>query len=357
MHIIYYVTSHGYGHAVRTAAIANAFSENVRITFRTALPEAFFREELRRDFSYAPAAFDCGCVQNDGLNVDIKKTLSAYRAIAKKNSSLLESEARWCRAQKADAVVSDIVPFAFDVAEKCGVPSAAVANFTWYDIYEEYVREFPEYASDLENILCQYARASLLLALEPALPMGYFKNRTAVPPTGRKGRNCRAEILRRYGLGPEKHLGLIYFGPFGITGVDFGRLEGFAEWEFFSVCPIDGAPSNCHCIPKSDFPYQDLTASADLMVCKLGYGAVAEAMIHGTPLLYLPRAHFAEFPVLDAAVRSWGGGYPLSHEAFAALDWGPALAAVIERGRLRPCPSGGAGLCAAAIEKLQAGVS
>jgi len=352
MHVIYYVTSHGYGHAVRTAAIANEFSGNVRITFRTALPEAFFREEVHRDFSYAPASFDCGCVQNDSLNVDIKKTLSAYHAIAVKNSSLLESEARWCRAQKADAVVSDIVPFAFDVAEKCGIPSVAVANFTWYDIYEEYVQEFTEYKNDLEHIRRQYAGASLLLALEPALPMGYFKKRTAVPPTGRRGRNRRVEILRKYGCGPDKHLGLIYFGPFGITGIDFSELSVFAEWEFLSVCPIDGAPSNCHLISKTDFPYQDLAASADLMVCKLGYGAVAEAMIHGTPLLYLPRGHFAEFPVLDAAVRSWGGGYPLSHEAFAALDWRPKLATVIERGRLKPCPSDGAGLCASAIEKL-----
>ena len=355
MRVIYYVTSHGYGHAVRTAAIANAFSKNVRITFRTALPEAFFREEVHRGFSYAPATFDCGCVQSDSLNVDIKKTLSAYRAVAVKNSTLLESEARWCREQKAGVIVSDIVPFAFDVAQKCGIPSVAVANFTWYDIYEDYVRECTEYTNDLEHIRQQYAGASLLLALKPALAMGYFEKRVAVPPTGRKGRNCRAEIFKKYGFKPGKRLALVYFGLFGIIGVDFRRLEIFAEWEFLSVCPIDGAPSNCHLIPKTDFPYQDLAASADLMVCKLGYGAVAEAMIHGTPLLYLPRRHFAEFPVLDAAVRSWEGGYPLSHEAFTALDWGPTLAAVIERGRLKPCTSDGAGLCAAAIEKLSAG--
>jgi UDP:flavonoid glycosyltransferase YjiC (YdhE family) len=357
MHIIYYVTSHGYGHAVRTVAIANVFSKNVNITFRTALPEAFFREEMRRDFSYAPAAFDCGCVQTDSLNVDIKKTLSTYRAIAGKNSSLLESEARWCASQKADVIVSDIVPFAFDVAEKCAVPSVAVANFTWYDIYKDYVQEFTEYKNDLEHIRRQYERASLLLSLEPALPMGYFKKRMAVPPTGRRGRNCRAEILRKYGLPPDRRLGLVYFGFFGISGLDIIKLAGFSKWEFLGICPLDGAPGNYHLIPKSDFPYQDLAASADLMVCKLGYGAVAEAMMHGTPLLYPPRGHFAEFPALDRAVRSWGGGYPLSREAFAALDWRPALAAVIERGRLKLRTSDGAGLCAAAIEKLYPGES
>lgn len=352
MHVLYYVTSHGYGHAVRTVAICNELSPDVRVTFRTALPESFFREEMHHDFAYAPASFDCGCIQTDWLNVDIKGTLSAYRLIAAKNASLLESEARWCNGQKADVIVSDIVPFAFDVAKKCGVPSVAAANFTWHDIYEEYVREFPEYQEDLGTIRRQYAKASFLLSLEPALPMGYFKKQVPVPPTGRNGRDRRAEIFKKYGPRPDKHLALIYFGLFGNTGIDFRKLAGFPDWEFLGICPIDGAPANYHLIPKTDFPYQDLAASADLMVCKLGYGAVAEAMIHGTPLLYLPRGHFAEYPVLDAAVRSWGRGHPLSHEKFIALDWGPELETVIKRGRLKPCRSDGARIAAKAIENF-----
>lgn len=352
MHIIYYVTSHGYGHGVRTVAICNEFSKNVRITFRTTLPEAFFREEVRRDFSYVPASFDCGCIQKDSLSIDIEKTLFTYRAIAARNVSLLESETQWCKTRKADAIVSDIVPFAFDVAQACGIPSVAVANFTWYDIYEEYVRLFPKYQPELEELRAQYADASLVLALEPALAMDYFPQRLTVPPTGRNGRDCRAEIFRKYGISPDRHLGLMYFGTPGINGIDTRKLAGFTKWEFLGISPLDDAPANYHLIPKTDFSYQDLAASADLMICKLGYGAVAEAMIHGTPLLYLPRDDFAEYPVLDAAVRSWGGGYRLSREAFIALDWGPILETVIKNGRLTPCRSDGARMCAKAIENL-----
>jgi hypothetical protein len=317
------------------------------------VPEEFFREEMRREFSYAPALFDCGCVQKDGLTVDIKETLSTYRAIAAKNAGLLESEARWCTAQGAGVIASDIVPFAFDVAEKCGVPSAAVANFTWYDIYEEYVDAFPEYGPDLENIRRQYEKASLLLALEPAMPMGYFTKRTDMPPAGRKGRDRRIDIRKKYGLGREKLLGLIYFGPFGIAGFDFRNLAAFSDWDFLGISPAGGAPSNYHQVLKADFPYQDLVASADILICKLGYGVVAEAMLHGTPLLYPPRLHFAEFPALDSAVRSWGGGHPLGLEDFASLDWGPALDTALKRGRPEAGRSDGASLCAAAIEKLR----
>jgi hypothetical protein len=173
-----------------------------------------------------------------------------------------------------------------------------------------------------------------------------------VPPVGRKGRNRRAELLHKYGLGPDKHLGLTYFGRPGIAGMDLRRLEDFADWEFLRISPIDGAPANYHFIPKTDFPYQDLVASVDLLICKIGYGVAAEAMIHGTPLLYPPREDFAEYPILDAAVRSWGGGYPLSREEFIAFDWKSTCAAAVENGRLKPCRSDGARLCAAAIENL-----
>lgn len=352
MHIIYYVTSHGYGHGVRTVAICNELPAHVRITFRTMLPETFFREEMHRDFSYTLAAFDCGCIQKDCISADIGQTLAAYRSIARKNEKLFNDEVRWCREQGADAIVSDIAPFAFEVAGACGIPSAAVTNFTWYDIYEEFIRSFPEYRPEMEKILSQYVSATLLLALEPALPMGYFAKRLSVPPVGRQGRNRRAEIVKKYGFGSDRHVGLIYLGNLGIAGMDWRKLADLTEWEFLGIYPFGDAPSNYHLIRKADFPYQDLTASADCMVSKMGYGAVAEAMIHGTPLLYLPREHFSEYPVLDAAVRSWGGGYSIPREEFIALDWKKALEKVTMDGRLKPVCSEGPKICARAIENL-----
>ncbi len=353
MHIIYYVTSHGYGHGVRTVAISNEFSENVRITFRTILPQAFFREEMRRDFAYAQAAFDCGCIQKDSISTDIGRTLAAYQSIAQRNEALFDDEVRWCREQGAALLVSDITPFAFEVARACGIPSVAVANFTWYDIYEEYVRSFPEFRPELEKIRAQYASATIMLALEPSMPMNYFMKRTSVPPVGRKGNNCRAEIVEKYGFSADRNLGLIYLGCLGIAGIDWRKLADFTDWEFVGISPLAGAPSNYHIIPKADFRYQDLAASVDCMISKIGYGSVAESMIHGTPMLYLPRENFAEYPSLDAAVRSWGGGYPLSRESFVALDWKSTLAKVIVNGRLEPLRrSDGPKICARAIEKL-----
>ena len=88
MKILYYLTAHGYGHAVRTAAICNELSEDVRLIFRTTLHEIFFREEVKRPFEIIPAQFDCGRVQGDSVTVKKKETLRAYQRLAEQNTAL-----------------------------------------------------------------------------------------------------------------------------------------------------------------------------------------------------------------------------------------------------------------------------
>lgn len=352
MHVIYYITSHGHGHGVRTAAISNAFSPDVRLTFRTMLPLKFLKEEVRRDFDYEPAEFDCGCIQKDSLTTDVEKTFLRYRELASENGRRLADEVAWCRDRGADVIASDITPFAFDVAASATIPSVAVTNFTWYDVYQKYGHAVPWSGPLLDTMRSQYARADLLCALEPSLPMAYFPKRIETPPVGRRGRNRRNEITARYGFAPEKKIGLIYFGHYGTNDIDWQRLEQFNNWEFLGIYPLSFRPSNYHPIPKSDFPYQDLAASVDLMICKIGYCVVSESMLHGTPLLYLPRDDFAESPKLETGIAAWGGGYRTTFDEFKGLGWGSILKQVERRGRAKVVASNGALICAREIERL-----
>jgi hypothetical protein len=355
MNLLYYITSHGYGHGVRSCAICNRFSSDVRLIIRTTLPEQFLREEVQRQFTYAPASFDCGCIQKDGITVDIEATLRTYSEIADANQGRLRDEARWCRDRRIDGIISDIVPFAFDVAAERGIPSIACTNFTWYDIYADYADGFPRYRSCIQEALRQYQNAGMLLAMTPANPMPYFAKRIAVPMVGRTGVSRRERIRAHYGIASHKRLALIYLGAFGLDTADFSRLRRFHNWEFFGLGPLPRAPGNYHGIDKSVFTYEDCTASADLTVSKIGYGTVAECMLNGSPLLYLPRLDFAEYPVLEAAVRAWGHGYCLPAREYASLAWDEVLASVSSRARPAPLDSDGAEACARHIERIMAG--
>lgn len=325
MNIFYYVTSHGYGHGVRTCTIADALPQDYNITFRTTLPEHFFREEVKRDFRYIPGEFDCGCLQSDGVTINVSATLKHYEQIALRNNNIIENEIALCREMKVDGIISDITPFAFEIAQRYSIPSVAVTNFSWYDVYNEYASEHPEYKPLIDNIRLQYEKADLLLALYPALPMNYFRNRIDTGLVGRRGRNLHSDIISKYNLDPSKKTGLIYVGNFGMHTAHWERLEEFTDWQFIGVYPVHGNPSNYRLVSKDNFRYQDLISSCDAMISKLGYGSVSESMLNGKPIIYLPRTHFAEYPLLEKAVCDWGGGVKLETESFYELRWHEAL--------------------------------
>ncbi len=350
MRILYYLTPHGFGHACRAWAIAQEFSSDVEVLFRTALPEDVFQEEVKRPFSFFPAEFDCGCVQRDGVTLDPIQTLKQYMSIAERNHRRIAEEIDWIRAHRIDGLVADIPPFPLEVAKRAGVPSIAVTNFTWYDIYEPLARSFPPFQPYLEQIREQYAMADLLLALQPALEMPYFPQRIPMPLVGRKGRSLRSQVIQEYGLHPQKHLGLIYTGNYGMDRVPWKNLERFSSWEFIGIYPLPGNPANYHLFQRGSITYPDLIASAEVMVSKIGYATVAECLINGTPLIFLPREHFVEYPFLESEVLRRGYGHKLPSEDYYALRWDGALERGLSRPRPRPLDSHGARLCARAIE-------
>jgi hypothetical protein len=350
MKLAYYITSHGFGHGVRTCAICNFLSPETSVVFRTALPRSFFDKEVHRPFEYDPATFDCGCVQTDGVTVDLEKTIASYQTIDHRNSGCYPREVAWCRNNRIDGIVSDIVPFAFDVARGAGIPSIAVTNFTWYDIYKEYCVAFPGFLPTVEKIKEQYCRAQLLLALSPSLPMTYFKKRKPVGPVGRVGVNIREKLFTSHGISRSQSIGLIYTGNFGMDSISWGRLEAFKGWEFLGLFPLPDSPLNYHRVHKNDFRYQDIISSVDCVIGKVGYGVYAECVLNGAPLIYLPREGFAEYPALDAAIKAWGGGHCLSSDDYYGVAWGNALCGARSRERPRPRQSDGAFRCAQEIE-------
>jgi L-arabinokinase len=360
MRILYYITSHGYGHAVRSAAVCcslrELLGEDLRLTVCSDVPERFFAEELPFPHGYRRGGFDVGCLQGDGVTVLVEETLRAYSDIAINNKSRLDGEAKWCGDNGVDCIVSDITPFAFDVADKAGVPSVAVGNFTWYDIYLPYVERFPEYRPMLLEMAGQYRKASVALSLYPASPMPVFDNKKSMPTIGRRGVDKRGEIDRRFGIDGGKRLGLIYVGNFGLGGINWKRLEEFGGWEFVGVYPLLGGggeagPRNFHKARKELFRYQDLSASADAIIGKMGYGVFSESLINGVPLIYLPRGDFSEFAVLDAEAKRIGSGVCVEAGAFGALGWGGVLDGAVDNSGMIPADGGGAGVCAEEIVK------
>jgi hypothetical protein len=348
MSVVAYVSGHGLGHSAREVEILRRLPETIPLHIVTKSPSWFWQEEMTRPFVLREAAFDVGCLQTTSLEVDQAATLAAFKAQQVHNQENKQAELTWLKEVGARVIITDVAAFPLMLAKQRGIPGICVANFTWADIYAEYVREhtgFHEIVRDLER---EYAQATCLLETGLSLPMPYFLHRESVGLVARRGKNRRRALPHA-----EKRLALIYTGNWGLP-FPWERLERFTDWHFVTLTPPPIALKNLTVLPRTTMPHPDIVASVDLVISKLGYGILGECLANATPILYPPRAYFVEFAAMERSIVDWPGRMALSLEAFLGLEWSEALAHAPKHGEITALPADGGAVVAAKIEELYA---
>ena len=333
--LCYYITGHGFGHAVRTTQILKALPPELPLLIKTTAPERLFREELPgRAFEYVAAEYDCGCLQSDSVSVLRRETLTRYAEIARRNHERLPDEIAFLQKCGVKCVASDIPAFPLWAAREAGIPSVAVGNFTWHDIYSEYA-ETAEDAALLAKMAGEYASATAALVTPLSLPTmpRLFPHVESVPLVARRGQPIRDALRSALGIAPAKKLTLLYLGGWGLE-IDWKAVERLTDWIFLLDRPAPQSAANVRIFDPSVWRYADVAASADAVVSKAGYGTVTECIANSVPLVYLPRFGFAEHDALVLGMNEWGGGIEISETAFHAGDWQEAL-----QSALSACPN------------------
>ena len=325
--LCYYVTGHGFGHAIRTTQILKALPSELPLILKTTAPERLFREELPgRAFEYIAAEYDCGCLQSDSVTVLPRETLTRYGEIARRNSAGLPEEIAFLKKHGVKCVASDIPSFPLLAAREAGIPGVAVGNFTWHDIYSEYV-ETTEDAALLSQMAAEYASATVGLVTPLSLPSTplVFPHAEGVPLVARRGRPIREALAEALEIAPGTHLALLYLGEWGLD-IHWNALERYADWTFLLDRPLpQSAASNIRIFDPRIWCYADVAASVNAVISKAGYGTATECIANSVPLIYLPRYGFAEHDALVLGMNEWGGGIEISEAAFHVGDWQDAL--------------------------------
>ena len=218
MLIVFYISGHGFGHASRDIELINALvaaRADVRIVARTTVPAWLFAR-ARTAVDIQPIETDTGLVQIDSLRFDERESARRAAAFYRTFDERVDAEARVLRTLGADLVVGDIPPLAFAAAERAGVRSMAIGNFTWDWIYGVYPA-FEELAPDvIPTIRAAYATATRALRL----PFhGGFEPMAAVtddiPLIARRSRRDPADTRRLLGIADDRPLVLASFGAYG----------------------------------------------------------------------------------------------------------------------------------------------
>ena len=354
MALCYYITGHGFGHAIRTVQVLKALPPNLPLILKTTAPERLFREELAgREFDYISAEYDCGCLQSDSVTVLRRETLTRYGEIAERNAAHLPDEIAFLKERGVRCVASDVPSFPLYAAKQTGIPGIAVANFTWHDIYAEYV-QIPEDAALLAQMASEYAAATVALVTPLNVPTvgDVFPNVNRVPLVARKGSSVGEALKAALDIPADKHLALLYLGGWGLD-IDWPALEQWRDWVFLLDRPLPQALSNVRFFDSNLWHYADVAASVEAVVSKAGYGTLTECIANSVPLIYLPRHGFVEHEALVRGMMPWGGGVEIAEEDFFAGDWGQALdAALAARPDPNVYPTNGAKMIADKLEEF-----
>lgn len=335
--VAFYISCHGLGHAMRMKElIARLLDEEPKadIFVMGAMPPWVFEEPPRLPITHRRLLCDIGAVQKDSLHLDVEETLRRNAEFYERIDDLVQSEAAFLRRQRIDLVVGDIPPLAFLAAAAAGVRSVAVGNFSWDWIYEEYVRERPNYGFLIDIARDAYAKADFLLRLPFHGDMGAFRSIRDIPLISRKATLPREEVRRRLGIPPgeKRKVVFISMGGHSFSELDADSTADFGDCIFISFFRLSRRMR--HLVLAEDragIPHPDIVRASDLVISKPGYCTVAECIGNRTPLMYTSRDNFREFPVMEAGVRRYCDSYRLPRRDFHAGRWKKHLDAFFSR--------------------------
>jgi hypothetical protein len=344
--VAFYVSGHGFGHAVRQVEVINALAAripDVRVHIVTTAARRVFERHLTIPVTFHTREVDTGVVQIDSLRLDPRATIERAAAFARTLPQRAREEGVWLVQHAVHAVVGDIPPLAMGAARVAGLPAIAIGNFTWDWIYAGYPDELRKVPELFETISDTYSLATIALRLPLGGGFGAFQSVRQIPLIARRARVPRDEVRTALGLPTDRPLVLVSFGGYGLRAPGFETLDCLDRYGVVftaSGAADDTAPPRpqpgVYVVPEETFygrgfRYPDLVGAVDVVVSKPGYGIVSDCIANRTALVYTSRGPFPEYDVLVETMPAFVRCRYIDQEALFAGRWRAVLDDVLDQ--------------------------
>jgi hypothetical protein len=321
MKIAAYISGHGFGHLAQMAPVLNRIHQikpDCQFLIRCDLPEAEIMARMDFSFDLESTPVDVGVVQKTAIEEDrqaselqIKQWVSGMDMHIKREISLL-------RDFQPSLVLSDISPLAFPAARALAVPGIGIATLDWHTIYSHWL---PENDPTLTSLAAAYRDCDLLLEPPMAMDMVVFPKRQKIPLIAAYPSEIKTPLLKR-----QSKKALVIFGGSDQPPYDLQALAAMDEWQFLIPHAPAETPENVQNIHfNNDMRPVDFMPYVDVVVCKPGYGALAECWRTGTPIAWVERPDFPEFPILKGWLENELPSCGMSKTDFKSGNWLKAL--------------------------------
>ena len=191
------LSSHGYGHAARQAAIfaeINRLKPDWRLVVSSKVDENFLRLAFQGlNIEYRSFQWDVGVVQHNAFEIDLHSTLISLKKLEYDLPNQIQNEADWIKDQEDQIlIIGDIPPAAADLASKVNCPLVWIGNFGWDDILSIYGEEFDRYTKSAAN---KYASGNYLLRCPFSLDMNWGLSQKEIGLTSAQARPIEGNFM------------------------------------------------------------------------------------------------------------------------------------------------------------------
>lgn len=337
--VAYYITPHGFGHAVRALEILRRLTDmdpNIKPIIISDIPYTLVEQNVGRPIPMRPVRLDVGLCQYDSIRFGLEKTLSALGRLLSEAEEIIERERQFLVSEQVKLIVSDIPFLPFDAARACGIPSIGISNFTWDWIYGDYAGSDPRWNEIISRIRSSYAKGSLFLRLPMHGDCSVFPRIEDVSLVARKSARSRDEIRSVLGLGIGEKMVLVSFSSLELDEAALTKLRKVRNVSFFYKSPTKFPLPGARAIDGLAISYVDAVAAADAVITKPGYGIVSDCLAHGAPMIYTDRGRFPEYDILVETIRRELTSIHIEMKDFLAGNWEDAIRRVLALPRKVP---------------------
>ena len=343
--IAFFISPHGFGHAARASAVMDAMHDlNPAIQFEifTTVPSWFFEESLSGPFTYHSLLTDIGLIQDTPLHADLIRTIEHLNTFLPFEKSRIAQLAQVIDESKCSLVICDIAPMGIMVAQKAGIPSVLIENFTWDWVYQEYKNYDSHLNSHIDYLKTVFSTADYHIQTEPVCSYGSAD--LTAPPISRCSKMNARQIREKLGIADDARMVIITMGGIPAQFSSLNRLSHKKD-----VCTIVPGGSNSLEIRgnlillphHSDFFHPDLIMASDAVVGKVGYSTLAETYHAGVPFGYIMRPNFHESEILADYVQNHMKGIAIKETEFQDGDLASLLPRLLALPRIeRNGPNG-----------------
>lgn len=294
------MSDHGFGHIARNFSVIVSLIERYdvlvyavcgekHIDFAKQYLSSVLTAEQYGRVIFRTGKMDIGLILLEGtLLVDRERLANACEKYLDGIPLKAEKERLWLLDNKIDCALCDMPLWSIKACETAKVPILYVGNFTWTELYREFLpehiwKEYAKYYRSVKHVMLYEFHDDEMLE---------FLDKSDISEVGMTARRFDGKAVEMIKSG---HTRKIIFAALGMSAQFKKPVDVSMEpYDFYTTegVPLEG--DNVTVIPYTTPNTQDYVAASDYVISKAGWGTVAECLFARKPMALFRRDSILE---------------------------------------------------------------